>query len=235
LKLRGPWPAAAKLGFTRSRRPPRAEVRLSEAGEPVPAELLCRIDRVWCGASRPGKALVSGRALQGCKAAEWKKTLVIAGAHAAGFLPLHASAVRGRNGVAVFLGTSGAGKTTISTRLLTDYDLVDDETVVAAPARQGAVIFGSRLLLPERRPTTPDELPLAALIVLRQAPRCLLTPLPKARVFPLLLEGRSPAGRVRLSEQARLATRLLAAVPCFRLDFNLQVRRTVEALMPILG
>lgn len=142
-------------------------------------------------------------------------------------LALHAACVAtdaAQTAAWIFCGPSGAGKTTISTRLLQALPLIDQEIVLLDLA-----------VSPPRLLNTPEPVPappaIAGLFQLRQAPRCAIAPLPVSefiaknmtRPFDLHL----PAFlEFRLDKLTRLTDSLRPRT----LAFNLQAAEVLSVL-----
>lgn len=87
----------------------------------------------------------------------------------------------------VFLGPSGAGKTTI-TRRLPGWRVLADDAVLVHPMAGGFAVTGTPVPGRERLPRRGESVPLAALVHLdKDADAVALTPLPAAPAFAALL------------------------------------------------
>lgn len=150
-------------------------------------------------------------------------------------LYVHASAVLTRRGALVFCGECTFGKTTISTKLLKNFPLLEDDQVTiltSPPADKNplpprVVVFGDSRLDPVLRKKNvfaalnDGTVPLAGIFWLKKDPRNALEVLEQSEAAAMLLNPmtdsqHSPAVRHRL----QLLRSLLQAVPCRRLAFK---------------
>lgn len=135
----------------------------------------------------------------------------------------------------IFVGPSGAGKTTLA-RLAGDHaELLCDENVVVQIADDGAWLhstpFWGHSTPPALIRRVRRQVPLAAVHILAQTPDFALTPLPPAAaVLALLASEKVPAERPASADAwLAVAEQLVAAVPVTRLGF-----RPTAAVWPFL-
>ena len=150
-------------------------------------------------------------------------------------LYVHASAVLTRRGALVFCGECTFGKTTISTQLLKNFPLLEDDQVtiltspltVKNPKPPRVVVFGDSRLDPELRKKNAfaalndNTVPLAGIFWLKKDPHNALEVMEQSEAAAMLLNPMTdaqhpPAVRHRL----QLLRSLLQAVPCRRLAFK---------------
>jgi hypothetical protein len=232
----GPWPPGHWRGFTPTRGGAPTSVALEYRPQPLRYSFCTHVDRFAKG-RRGGRArLQIDRPAEDWDSHELRQYGIWAAARAAGMLLIHASAVVGSRGALVFLGQSTAGKSTISRWLLRAFPLIHEETVMfdRDGPRGRPRVLGSRLFEPDRKPATPDRVPVAGLFILRKAPACALTPVPPARVLRLVVAGRVENIEADLAHEIRLASSVAEQVPCFLLDFNLKTREVRKVLAPFL-
>jgi hypothetical protein len=148
-------------------------------------------------------------------------------------LYLHASAVLTPKGALVFCGACTFGKTTISTKLLKKFPLLEDDqvTILIAPpqaVKKGravksvaprVVVFGDSRK--RKRPLSAISAPLAGIFFLKKTPENALESMEQAEACALLMDPtvnwkNASAIKHRLS----LFRALLTAVPCRRLSFK---------------
>ncbi len=152
-------------------------------------------------------------------------------------LYLHASSVLTPKGALVFCGECTFGKTTISTRLLKDYPLLEDDQVtilvsapgVKKPAAPRVVAFGD-----SRR--KPSELsiahaPLAGIFWLKKDPENAFEKIDQAEAAALMLNPMVNAEYgTAIQNRLRLFKALFETVPCRRLAFKKESAPLVEFL-----
>jgi len=147
-------------------------------------------------------------------------------------LYLHASCVAGRNGALAFCGYSTFGKSTIASRLLSSYPLVDDDLIVllcprACGARELPRIVHFARYVREGFGAAPAPnqvrwlLPVASLVWLKKGANFELEPLAisaaaAALLSPVTLRHLSAATMRRL----QLIGVLLKMIPCQQLEFR---------------
>ncbi len=163
----------------------------------------------------------------GCKAAKFQAPLY-----------LHASSVLTPKGALVFCGECTFGKTTISTKLLKDFPLLEDDQVTILispgtakkPSAPRVVAFGDAR---KSSPTalTIDSAPLAGIFWLKKDPENALEKMDQAEAAALLLNPMvnwKNGGAIK--HRLMLFKALFDAVPCKRLAFKKESAPLVEFL-----
>jgi len=154
-------------------------------------------------------------------------------------LYLHASAVLTPKGALVFCGECTFGKTTISTKLLKDFPLLEDDQVTilvsppgTAPARKSqprVVVFGDARK--NAKPLSIAIAPLAGIFWLKKDPQNAFEKMDQAEAAALMLNPmvnwKNP---VAIKQRLRLFKALFEAVPCRRLAFKKESAALVEFL-----
>jgi hypothetical protein len=139
---------------------------------------------------------------------------------ARGLLVHAASVVRGGRGY-LFPGVSGAGKTTLS-RLSADATLLSDELSIVTMPADGPVVHGTPFWGELARAGAAATAVLAGIYFPRHAPGHAVTPLGEraalTRLLPTVMSFAREADVV--ARVLDLAAELVAAVPCFVLDFR---------------
>lgn len=158
-------------------------------------------------------------------------------------LYLHASSILTPRGALVFCGECTFGKTTISTQLLKDFPLLEDDqvTVLASPP-EGAPMLPPRVVVfgDSRPKKTPSKTfpaldtgtaPLAGIFWLKKDPENAIEPIEQAEAAALMLNPMSnwqhpPA----ISHRLKLFRSVFQSVPCRRLAFKKESAPLVEFL-----
>ena len=142
----------------------------------------------------------------------------------AGGALLHSAAVADRGAGTLFVGRSGAGKSTVARQALArGLGVLSDELAALTPAPGGAAVSALPFagdLEPARRPAPP--LPLARVLLLAQARRDALVPVSAAQAVAAAAAC-APwinADRHRTGALLDNLGRLLGAVPAARLEFT---------------
>lgn len=100
---------------------------------------------------------------------------------------LHAAHLVEKNGSYLFLGSSGAGKTTVS-KQATGFECVNDDKVAVIKASNHWVAFGVPMYGSERKPGKNINAPLRSLYFLRKSKTTKMTPLSQRSVFARLCQ-----------------------------------------------
>ncbi|HLX64026.1 MAG TPA: hypothetical protein VKX17_22330 [Planctomycetota bacterium] len=154
-------------------------------------------------------------------------------------LYLHASAVLTPKGALVFCGECTFGKTTISTKLLKDFPLLEDDQVTilvsppgTAPARKRhprVIVFGDARK--NSKPLKITTAPLAGIFWLKKDPENTFEKMDQAEAAAQMLNPmvnwKNP---VAIKQRLRLFKALFETVPCRRLAFKKESAALVEFL-----
>ncbi len=133
----------------------------------------------------------------------------------AGGLMVHAAGVlRGRRAF-LFLGHSGAGKSTVAANSPDD-TILNDDLIILLPGRDGWTAHGTPFTHPGQARPSPGCGPAAALLFLHQSPRVSLEPLSPAQSLAALLAS-TPVLNAAPEPPLDRCQAVVSAVPAFAL------------------
>lgn len=136
-----------------------------------------------------------------------------------GGLVLHASGIKVGDLAWLFLGRSGAGKTTIA--MQADGELLSDDTVVVLPLGGRFVAFGTPFMSQDGRTGSPIDAPIGALCLLRWSAKLCVTPESQRGLLASMFRSvfLPPSHDALLANVTKTAMGLAASVPGCVLSF----------------
>jgi len=146
-------------------------------------------------------------------------------------LALHGATLAQGGFAWVCVGARGAGKTTLARRYVTNPRLGDDYAVLEAE-HAGFRAHGTPYTGREGTWSQPGDLPLRAIVLLKQANRLMATRLCRSDAFPLVLRHVIAAdiSQYGVSRRLRVLERLVSTVPVVNLEF----RRNDDIWEPVM-